>query len=83
VVKHKELTVQVMATVKVGYNVDELEAMGKTFREFKLGVEQVIKADLLPAFQADPHTNVEVLTVGFPSKRNLTKSAKSQVKLKG
>lgn len=79
--KHKELTVQIVATLKVGYDQSELDKMGKSFREFKHGVEHLVKQDLLPSFQADPHSEVEVLTVGFPTKKTLEKQVKSKRKL--
>jgi O-phosphoseryl-tRNA(Cys) synthetase len=81
-VKHKELTVQIVATLTVGYNQEELDALGKTFREFKHGIEQVVKSDLLPAFQADEHSEVKVLTIGFPSKHKLKAKERNQRRLK-
>lgn len=80
-VKHKELTVQIVATLKVGYNQSELDEMGKTFREFKHGVENIVKQDLLPSFQADEHSSVEVLTIGFPTKKTLARKPKNQLKV--
>lgn len=79
--KHKELTVQIVATLKVGYNQSELDAMGKTFREFKHGVENVVKQDLLPSFQKDSHCEVEVMTIGFPTKKKLERMKKTKAKL--
>lgn len=79
--KSRTLTVAVMAQVEIDYDPAELEAMGKTFREFKLGVERTIKADLLPAFNADPHTRVTLGTLSFPSSKKLAKGGKGQYKL--
>ena len=80
-IKHKELTVQIVATLKVGYNQEELDKMGKTFREFKHGVEHVVREELLPSFQADKHSTVEVMTVGFPSRRKLERQKQNQKRL--
>lgn len=80
--KHKELTVQIVATLKVGYNDSELKEMGKDFREFKHGVERLVRSELLPAFQADEHSTVEVMTVGFPTKRRFKEKSKNQHKLR-
>lgn len=79
--KSRELTVQVALTLKVGYDPEDLEKMDKTFREFKHGVERVVRDRALPDFQADPHCDVTVLTVGFPTKRKLKMAKKGQMKL--
>ena len=80
---HKELTVQIVAKLKVGYNQSDLDEMNKSFRDFKHGIERLVKRDLLPTFQADPHSEVEVLTIGFPTKKKLKSQSTNQAKLKG
>lgn len=69
--KTRTLTVHLTAQVEVDYSPSELEAMGKTFREFKLGVERTIKADLLPTFAKDNHTTITLGTLAFPTSKKL------------
>lgn len=79
-VKTKTLHVDVRARVSIDYNDEELAALGKTFREFKAGIENLVADQLLPDFQADKHTKVEVMTVGFPSRRKLAKGLSKRQK---
>jgi hypothetical protein len=58
----------------IDYDKRDLDTMGKTFREFKLGVERVIKADLLPSFAADKNSRIKLTTLAFPSPRKMKKS---------
>lgn len=71
--KHKQLTVQIHAKLTIDYNQQELDAMGKTFREFKHGVEHLVRERILPDFQADRDSKVEVLTIGYPTSHKLKK----------
>lgn len=71
--KTRTLTVYMTAQVEIDYDPAELEAIGKTFREFKLGVERTIKADLLPHFANDPHTRITLGTLSFPTQRSKVK----------
>lgn len=73
--KTRTLTVCVTAKVEIDYDPSEIDAMGKSFREFKLGVERTIKDDLLPTFQRDPHTKVTLGTLAFPTTKRLKRSA--------
>jgi hypothetical protein len=61
--------------VEIDYDPADLDRMGKSFREFKLGVERTIKADLLPTFTADPHSRITLSTLAFPSARKLKLTA--------
>lgn len=70
-VKTRTLVVQIAATLEVDYTAAELEEMGKSFREFKLGVERVVRDDLLPAFSQDPHCRVKLGTVSFPALKTM------------
>lgn len=75
--KSRTLTVQIMAQLEVDYSPEDLEVMGKSFREFKNGVERVVKAELLPAFQADQGSRVTLGTISYPSARKLAMKRKS------
>lgn len=74
--KSRTLTVQVTAQVDIDYDPSELEAMGKSFREFKLGVERTIKDDLLPNFARDPHTTITLGTLAYPTTKKRLKMQK-------
>ena len=69
--KSRTLTVKIVATLEVDYDPSDLEAMGKTFREFKSGIENVVKADLLPTFEADKHSRIALGTLSFPTTKKL------------
>ncbi|WP_432473721.1 hypothetical protein [Amphritea sp. HPY] len=75
--KSRTLVVQITAQLEVDYSPEELEEMGKSFREFKSGVERVVKAELLPAFQADAGSRVSLGTISYPSARKLAMKRKS------
>jgi len=69
--KTKTLNVKIDAMVEIDYSDADLQAYGKTFREFKAGVEHLVRTQLLPALQNDPNTRIQLMTLGFPSNRKL------------
>jgi hypothetical protein len=69
--KLNTITIQVTATVEVDYSKEELEKLGGDFRTMKAGIERVIKQDLLPSFQEDPHCRVHLGTIAFPTSHKL------------
>jgi len=71
--KTKTLHMNVTLRVAINYSDDELVAAGKTFREFKAGLENLVAAEAIPVLQADPDTEVDVLTIGWPSSRTIGK----------
>jgi len=78
--KTRTLTVQIAAQLEVDYNPDELGE--KTFREFKAGVERVVKAELLPAFSADKDCRITLGTISYPSTKKLTLQKKGRVNVR-
>lgn len=69
--RNRTLTIQVMATVEVDYSHEELEIAGGDFRTMKVGIERLMKQDLLPSFQADKHCRVSVGTISYPTSKKL------------
>lgn len=69
--KSRTLIVDMTVRLEVDYSPSDLEKLDKTFREFKSGVEHLVKADLLPSFQADEHSRLHLGTISYPSPRKL------------